>query len=55
MAYKKINHLDNNKAKMKQFKINFIFDDKGESFEKLTERAFGNYCIRRLEAINIKQ
>lgn len=55
MADKKSNNVDNKKAKIKQFKINFIFDDKGENFEKLTERAFGNYCIRRLEAMNIKQ
>ena len=49
MVDKKGNNADNKKAKIKQFKINFIFDDKGEDFEKLTERAFGNYCSRRLE------
>ena len=49
MANKKSDNLDNKKAKIKEFKINFIFDDKGESFERLTERAFGNYCSRRLE------
>ena len=52
MADKKSDNLDNKKAKIKEFKINFIFDDKGESFENLTERAFGNYCSRRLEDIS---
>ena len=49
MVNNKMNNLDNKKVKMKQFKFNFIFDDKGENFEKLAERAFSNYCITRLE------
>lgn len=45
MADKKSNNADNKKVKIKQFKINFMFNDKGESFEKLTERAFGNWVM----------
>ncbi len=45
MADKKGNNADNKKAKIKQFKINFIFDNRGETFEKMMERAFSNYCL----------
>ena len=32
--------------KKNDFKINIIFNDKGESLEKIMERAFGNYCLK---------
>ena len=32
--------------KKNDFKINIIFNDKGESLEKIIERAFGNYCLK---------
>jgi hypothetical protein len=30
--------------KKNNFKINIIFNEKGETLEKIVERAFGNYC-----------
>ena len=32
--------------KKNDFKINIIFNDKGEALEKIVERAFGKYCLR---------
>ena len=32
--------------KKNDFKINIIFNDKGEALEKIIERAFGNYCLK---------
>lgn len=31
----------------KNFKINIIFNEKGEALEKIIERAFGNYCLKK--------
>ena len=33
--------------KRNDFKINIIFNEKGEALEKIIERAFGNYCIKK--------
>ena len=33
--------------KKKNFKINIIFNEKGEALEKIIERAFGNYCLKK--------
>lgn len=30
--------------KKNDFKINIIFNEKGEKLDKIIERAFGNYC-----------
>jgi hypothetical protein len=30
--------------KKNNFKINIIFNEKGETLEQIVERAFGNYC-----------
>lgn len=35
------------KEKKKNFKINIIFNEKGEALEKIIERAFGNYCLKK--------
>ena len=32
--------------KKNDFKINIIFNEKGEKLEKVIERAFGNYCLK---------
>ena len=29
------------------FKINIIFNEKGEALEKIIERAFGIYCLKK--------
>ncbi len=34
--------------KKNDFKINFIFNEKGEGLEKVIERAFGNYCQKKI-------
>ncbi|MBP3596902.1 MAG: hypothetical protein J6J60_05850 [Clostridia bacterium] len=31
------------------FKINYIFNENGENFETIIERAFGNYCIKKFD------
>ena len=42
------------KTKKKEYKkkndfiINIIFNEKGETLEKIIERAFGNYCQRKI-------
>lgn len=37
------------KYKMKNdFKINIIFNEKGEKLEKVIERAFGDYCKSKI-------
>ena len=33
--------------KKNNFKINIIFNEKGEALEKIIERAFGNYCLKK--------
>lgn len=33
--------------KKKNFKINIIFNEKGEALERIVERAFGNYVVKR--------
>ena len=33
--------------KKNDFKINLIFNEKGESFEKIIERAFTNYVLKK--------
>lgn len=33
--------------KKNDFKINLIFNEKGEGLEKVIERAFGNYCQKK--------
>ena len=33
--------------KKNDFKINIIFNEKGETLEKIIERAFGNYVLKR--------
>lgn len=33
--------------KKNDFKINFIFNEKGETLERIVERAFGNYCLKK--------
>lgn len=33
--------------KKNDFKINIIFNEKGETLEKVVERAFGNYLLKR--------
>ena len=39
---------DKQKTKSKnEFKINFIFNEKGEKLEQIIERAFGNYCLKQ--------
>ena len=34
------------KYKKNNFKINLFFNEKGETLEKVVERAFGNYCLK---------
>lgn len=34
--------------KKNDFKINIIFNEKGEELEKIVERAFGNYCQEKV-------
>ena len=34
--------------KKNDFKINIIFNEKGEKNEKVIERAFGNYCKNKI-------
>lgn len=34
--------------KKDDFKINIIFNEKGEELEKIVERAFGNYCQEKV-------
>lgn len=38
--------------KKNDFKINLIFNEKGEGLEKIIERAFGNYCQKKIWNIN---
>ena len=32
--------------KNNEFTFNIIFNDKGETLERIVERAFGNYCLK---------
>ena len=34
--------------KKNEFKINMIFNEKGETLERIVERAFGNYCQKKI-------
>lgn len=33
--------------KKNEFKINIIFNEKGEELDKIIERAFGNYLLKK--------
>ena len=35
--------------KRNDFKINIIFNENGEALEKVIERAFGNYCMKKIK------
>ena len=35
--------------KKNDFKINIIFNDKGEALDKIIERAFENYCLKAVK------
>ena len=35
--------------KKNDFKINVIFNEKGEALEKVIERTFGNYCMKKIK------
>ena len=35
--------------KKNDFKINIIFNEKGETLERIIERAFGDYCMKRIK------
>ena len=35
--------------KKNDFKINIIFNKKGETLERIIERAFGNYCMKKIK------
>lgn len=37
----------NKKQKKDDFKINLIFDNKGENLNTVIERAFSNYCVSK--------
>lgn len=34
--------------KRNEFKFNIIFNEKGETLERIIERAFGNYCQKKI-------
>ena len=34
--------------KKNDFKFNIIFNNNGETLENIIERAFGNYCLKRI-------
>lgn len=36
-----------NDKKKNDFKVNIIFNEKGEVLERIIERAFGNYCMKK--------
>ena len=36
-----------NDKKKNDFKVNMIFNEKGEALERIIERAFGNYCLKK--------
>ncbi len=35
-----------NDKKKNDFKVNMIYNEKGETLERIIERAFGNYCMK---------
>lgn len=35
-----------NYKKKNDFKVNMIYNEKGETLERIIERAFGNYCMK---------
>ena len=36
-----------NDKKKNDFKVNIIFNEKGEAVERIIERAFGKYCRKK--------
>lgn len=36
-----------NDKKKNDFKVNMIYNEKGETLERIIERAFGNYCMKK--------
>ena len=36
-----------NDKKKNDFKVNIIFNEKGEALERIIERTFGNYCMKK--------
>ena len=36
-----------NDKKKNDFKVNMIYNEKGEALERIIERAFGNYCMKK--------
>ena len=36
-----------NDKKKNDFKVNMIYNEKGETLERIIERAFGNYCLKK--------
>ena len=36
-----------NDKKKNDFKVNIIFNEIGEALERIIERAFGNYCMKK--------
>ena len=36
-----------NYKKKNDFKVNMIYNEKGETLERIIERAFGNYCMKK--------
>ena len=47
MCVQKENTKKKKYKKKNEFKINIIFNEKGESLDKIIERAFGNYCLNK--------
>lgn len=39
--------------KKNEFKFNAIFNNNGETFEKIIERAFGNYVMKKWKKLKI--
>lgn len=48
MRLQKENTKNKKYKKKNDFKINIIFNEKGESLDKIVERAFGNYCQKKI-------
>ena len=36
-----------NDKKKNDFKVNMIYNEKGETLDRIIERAFGNYCMKK--------
>lgn len=39
----------NKHKKNNDFKVNIIFNDKGDTLEKIIERAFASYCLKAIK------